>query len=47
MTGIASGRLLSMGVDGSPAPNFLFYLAAELALAVTSLTLIFLNGVNR
>ena len=40
VTGIALGRLLSIGLDGWPAFIFVFYLLAEIALAGASLALI-------
>ena len=40
VTGIALGRMLSLGLDGWPAPIFLFYLLAEISLSGTSLVLI-------
>ena len=42
VTGIAMGRLLSLGLDGWPQPLLFGYLLAEIALAGTSLALIFL-----
>jgi len=40
VTGIAMGRLLSLGLDGWPQPFLVVYLIAEIALAGTSLVLI-------
>ncbi|WP_254696029.1 DUF4345 domain-containing protein [Palleronia sp. THAF1] len=40
VTGIASGRLLSLALDGWPRPILLIYLVLEIALAAVSLTLI-------
>lgn len=40
VTGIAFGRLLSLGLDGWPQPIFLLYLIAEIGLAATSWFLI-------
>jgi hypothetical protein len=42
VTGIALGRVLSVGLDGWPQPLFVAYLLAEIALAATSLALIVL-----
>ena len=42
VTGIAMGRLLSLGLDGWPQPLLVFYLFAEFALAAISLALIVL-----
>ena len=42
VTGIAAGRALSVALDGWPQPLLLFYLLAELALAVTAIGLILL-----
>lgn len=39
--GIASGRGLSLALDGWPGPLLIFYLIAEILLAVTALGLIF------
>ncbi|ETX12713.1 hypothetical protein OCH239_17470 [Roseivivax halodurans JCM 10272] len=39
-SGIASGRLLSLGPDGWPAPIFVYYLHSEVALAGICLALI-------
>lgn len=41
VTGIASGRVLSLALDGWPGPLLIFYLIAEIVLAVTALSLIF------
>jgi len=46
VTGIALGRILSLGLDGWPRPLFVFYLSAEIALAATSWILIN-KGVHR
>ncbi len=40
VTGIALGRMLSIGLDGWPGPILVTYLFAEIALAGTSLILI-------
>ena len=40
VTGIGLGRVLSLGLDGWPAPILVVYLIAEIALAGTSLVLI-------
>ena len=42
VTGIASGRLLSIGLDGWPQPLLVFYPFAEFALAAISFALIVL-----
>lgn len=42
VTGIALGRMLSIGFDGWPQPLLVAYLLAEIALAATSLALIVL-----
>lgn len=42
VTGIAFGRALSLILDGWPGPLLLFYLLAEIGLAMTSLWLIVL-----
>ena len=42
VTGIAMGRLLSLGLDGWPPPLLVFYLFAEFALAAISFSLIVL-----
>lgn len=41
VTGIALGRVLSLVLDGWPGPLLIFYLIAEIVLAVTALGLIF------
>ncbi|MEO1618218.1 MAG: DUF4345 domain-containing protein [Planctomycetota bacterium] len=41
VTGIASGRGLSLVLDGWPGPLLIFYLIAEIVLAVAALGLIF------
>lgn len=43
VTGIALGRLSSLGLDGWPGPLLVFYLLAELVLAATALLLIVLG----
>tara|TARA_Y100001970_G_scaffold57734_1_gene73170 strand:+ start:253 stop:636 length:384 start_codon:yes stop_codon:yes gene_type:complete len=40
MTGIASGRFLSLILDGMPSPLFIFYLAVEIIAAVIGFKLI-------
>ena len=40
MTGIASGRFLSLILDGVPSPLFIFYLAVEIIAAVIGFKLI-------
>lgn len=40
VTGIALGRVLSLVLDGWPGPLLLFYLAAEVLLAATTLWVI-------
>lgn len=40
VSGIALGRMLSLGLDGWPGPLLVFYLIAEIGLAATSWTLI-------
>ena len=40
MTGIASGRFLSLILDGIPSPLFIFYLAVEIIAAVIGFKLI-------
>jgi len=40
VTGIALGRVLSLILDGWPGPLLIFYLIAEVVLAVTALGLI-------
>ncbi|MCR9196538.1 MAG: DUF4345 domain-containing protein [Hyphomonas sp.] len=40
VTGIALGRVLSLGLDGWPGPLLVFYLLAEIGLAATSWILI-------
>jgi len=40
VAGIASGRVLSLALDGWPAPLFLFYLLAEIAIAAACLVLL-------
>jgi len=40
VTGIALGRILSLGLDGWPRPLLVFYLLAEIGLAATSWILI-------
>jgi hypothetical protein len=42
VTGIALGRMLSVGLDGWPQPLLVAYLLAEIALAAISLALIVL-----
>lgn len=42
VTGIALGRVLSLGLDGWPGPLLFFYLLAECVLAAASLALIVL-----
>lgn len=46
VTGIASGRGLSLAMDGWPGPLLIFYLIAEIVLALTALGLI-LRGPGR
>ena len=38
--GIASGRILSLVLDGMPSPLFIFYLAVEIIAAVIGFKLI-------
>lgn len=40
VTGIALGRVLSLGLDGWPSSILVFYLVAEIALALTCLALL-------
>tara|TARA_B100001113_G_scaffold20405_1_gene15109 strand:- start:45 stop:428 length:384 start_codon:yes stop_codon:yes gene_type:complete len=40
MTGIASGRALSLILDGMPSPLFIFYLAVEIIAAIIGFKLI-------
>ena len=40
MIGIASGRILSLVLDGMPSPLFIFYLAVEIIAAVSGFKLI-------
>ena len=40
MIGIASGRILSLVLDGMPSPLFIFYLAVEIIAAVIGFKLI-------
>ena len=40
MIGIASGRILSLVLDGMPSPLFIFYLAVEIIVAVIGFKLI-------
>lgn len=40
VSGIALGRMLSLGLDGWPGPLLVFYLFAEIGLAATSWILI-------
>ena len=40
MTGIASGRILSLILDGMPSPLFIFYLAVEIIAAIIGFKLI-------
>lgn len=46
VTGIALGRMLSVGLDGWPRPILVFYLFVEIGLAATSWILIN-KGVHR